>query len=155
MPIHPEVLTDAQTSVLKRSAQLTRGWEAYLAGGAALALQLGHRRSADFDWFTRKTLPPADLRKDLESLRLPVEIRQNDEGTFLGSVGGVDYSVFRYRYELVGRPIQYEGVSLASLQDIAAMKMTAIVQRATKRDYVDLHAIFRNRTVTLGDPSQR
>jgi hypothetical protein len=40
---------------------------------------------------------------------------------------------------------------LASLKDIAAMKMTAIVQRATKRDYVDLHAIFKNGSVSLGD----
>jgi hypothetical protein len=59
--------------------------------------------------------------------------------------------VFRYRYELVGRPVEYEGCHLASLKDIAAMKMTAIVQRATKRDYADLYAIFKNGSVDLGD----
>ncbi len=44
-----------------------------------------------------------------------------------------------------------EGCELASLKDIAAMKMTAIVQRATKRDYVDLNALFKSRRVSLGD----
>jgi len=144
-------LTPEQQVVLKASAQAAQKWEAYLAGGAGLALQLGHRRSVDFDWFTRQTLAPADVLRDLQSFGLPVRIRQNDEGTFLGQVGGVDYSVFRYRYELVEPPIVFNGCQLASLRDIAAMKMTAIVQRATKRDYVDLHAIFCTRSIGLGD----
>jgi hypothetical protein len=58
---------------------------------------------------------------------------------FLAQVGGVDYGVFRYRYELVGKAIAYEACRLASANDIAAMKMTAIVQCTTKRDHVDLH----------------
>jgi hypothetical protein len=149
--VHLEVLTPDQQVVLKASAQAAQKWEAYLAGGAGLALQLGHRRSVDFDWFTRQTLAPADVLRDLQSFGLPVQIRQNDEGTFLGQVGGVDYSVFRYRYELVEPPIAFKGCQLASLRDIAAMKMTAIVQRATKRDYVDLHAIFSMRSIGLGD----
>jgi len=149
--VHLEVLTPDQQVVLKASAQAAQRWEAYLAGGAGLALQLGHRRSVDFDWFTRQTLAPADVLRDLQSLGLPVQIRQNDEGTFLGQVGGVDYSVFRYRYELVEPPIVFKGCQLASLRDIAAMKMTAIVQRATKRDYVDLYAIFSTRSIGLGD----
>ncbi|MBV9946182.1 MAG: hypothetical protein JOZ69_04980, partial [Myxococcales bacterium] len=101
MKLHPEVLTPAQKVVLDASATITQSWDAYLAGGASLGLQLGHRRSIDFDWFTPKTLEPAELLKGLQSLGLPVQVRQNDEGTFLGQVGGVEYSVFRYRYPLV------------------------------------------------------
>jgi hypothetical protein len=151
LKLHPEVLTPPQKAVLAASADITNRWEAYLVGGAAVALYLGHRRSGDLDWFTKRTLPPSDVLSDVKSLGMPVHVRQNDEGTFLGHVGGVDYSVFRYRYDRVGRPTSFEGCQLASLKDIAAMKMTAIVQRATKRDYVDLHAIFRERSVTLGD----
>lgn len=151
MTIHPEVLTPQQQVVLKASAQVVQKWDAYLAGGAGLALQLGHRRSVDFDWFTRRTLPPTEVLSDMQSLGLPVHVRQNDEGTFLGQVGGIDYSVFRYRYDLVGRCVEFEGCKLASLKDVAAMKMTAIVQRATKRDYVDLYAIFNTESVDLGD----
>jgi hypothetical protein len=63
----------------------------------------------------------------------------------------VDFSVFRYRYALVERPVAFEGCGLASVKDIAAMKMTAIVQRATKRDYVDLHALFKSGRVELAE----
>jgi hypothetical protein len=140
--LHPEVLIPDQKALLTGSAAITEKWGAYLAGGAGLALQLGHRRSRDFDWFTRKTVPPAKLLKDVKSLGLPVKVRQNDEGTFLGVVAGLDYSVFRYPYELVTRPVSFQGCQLASLRDIAAMEMTAIVQRAVKRDYVDLHVLF-------------
>jgi hypothetical protein len=149
--VHRDVLTPDQAHVLAASATISQRWGAYLAGGAGLALQLGHRRSADFDWFTPKTLPPSEVLKDVQTLGLPVHIRQNDEGTFLGQVGGVDYSVFRYRYPLVERSVTVEGCEVASLKDIAAMKMTAIVQRATKRDYVDLNALFKSRRVGLGD----
>jgi len=148
-PTAPAVLTREQATVLAASAPLAQRWDAYLAGGMALALHLGHRRSADFDWFTPKTLPPADVLKDLQSLQMPVQVRQNDAGTFLGQVGGVDFSVFRYPYPLVERPGHVAGAPIASVPDIAAMKMTAIAQRATKRDYVDLHAIFQSRRLGL------
>jgi hypothetical protein len=137
--------------LLSSAASIAQKWGAYLAGGAAAALQLGHRRSVDFDWFTTKTLPPAQVLKDLQSLRLAIDVRQNNEGTFLAQVGGVDFSVFRYPYELVGRPVTFEGCQLASLKDIAAMKMTAIVQRAVKRDYVDLHFLFQQGKVSLSE----
>ncbi len=137
MKLHPETLVANQTAVLAASGAATARWEAYLAGGMAAALQLGHRVSADFDWFTRKTLDPAGLLADVRSLGFPVQVRQNDQGTFLGQVGGIDYSVFRYRYDTVGSPVSFEGCSLASLTDIGAMKLAAICQRATKRDYVD------------------
>jgi hypothetical protein len=151
MKLHPEVLVPEQKLVLSGSAAITQRWGAYLAGGAGLALQIGHRVSADFDWFTKKTVPPGDLLKDLKSIGMPVTVRQNDEGTFLGAVAGLDYSVFRYRYDVVGRPVTFEGCQLASLKDIAAMKMTAIVQRRVKRDYVDLHVLFGLAKLPLGD----
>jgi hypothetical protein len=147
----PAVLTREQQTVLASSIPLAHRWDAYLAGGMALALHLGHRRSADFDWFTPKTLAPAEVLKDLRSLAIPLHVRQNDDGTFLGQVGGVDYSVFRYPYPLVEPPVRIAGAAVASLTDIAAMKMTAIAQRATKRDYVDLHAIFHSHRLGLRD----
>jgi hypothetical protein len=107
--VHWEVLTSDQQHVLTASATISQRWGAYLAGGAGLALQLGHRRSADFDWFTPKTLPPSEVLKDVQTLGLPMQIRQNDEGTFLGQVGGVDYSVFRYRYPLVEHSVTRRG----------------------------------------------
>jgi len=49
---HREVLTPAQHAVLERCRAIFVGQDAFLAGGMALALRFGHRRSRDLDWFT-------------------------------------------------------------------------------------------------------
>ena len=148
--VHFEALLPKQREVLTASARPVRTWGAYLAGGLAIALQLGHRVSADFDWFTANTIPPEKLLDDIKATGLPVAVRQNDEGTFLGQVNGIEYSVFRYRYASVSPARKIEGCSVASLVDVGAMKLAAICQRSVKRDYVDLHAIL-----TLGGMSIR
>jgi len=146
---HPEVLVAEQQVVLARSGPLASRWRAHLAGGAALALQLGHRRSRDLDWFTKETIRPEDLLRDLESTGLSVKIRENKIGTLHADVGGVEYSVFRYPYDLVGMPSEFQGCHLASPGDICAMKLAAIHQRAVKRDYVDLYVLFHGAGLTL------
>jgi hypothetical protein len=149
--IHFEALLPKQREILAASATPAKMWDAYLAGGLAIALQLGHRVSADFDWFTATTIPPDKLLDDIRATGLPVAVRQNDEGTFLGQVDGLEYSVFRYRYDVVAAPMEIEGCQVASLEDIGAMKLAAICQRSVKRDYVDLHAILTSGRVSLGD----
>lgn len=57
-------------------------------------------------------------------------------------VGGVQFSVFRYRYDLLAPTIRLDGCQLASLGDLAAMKLAAVCGRATKKDYVDVHALM-------------
>jgi hypothetical protein len=148
---HLEALLPKQREVLVASAALARTWGAYLAGGLAVALQLGHRVSADFDWFTANTIPPAKLLDDIKATGFAVAVRQNDEGTFLGQVDGLEYSVFRYRYDVVGLVREIEGCRVASLEDLGAMKLAAICQRSVKRDYVDLHAILTLGGVSIGD----
>lgn len=141
-PFHREVLTSGQERVLGASAPAAKRWGAHLAGGTAAGLRLGHRRSVDLDWFTPKTVSPADVVKDLKALGRDVEVKQNTEGTFLGIVDGVQYSVFRYRYPLLQPAEMFDGCGLASVEDLAAMKLAAICSRSTKKDYVDLHALM-------------
>jgi len=117
----------------------------------ALALHLGHRRSADFHWFMPKTLAPADVLKTFSPWRCPCTSVKTTRAPSSARWVGVDYSVFRYPYPLVESPVRIAGAAVASVTDIAAMKMTAIAQRATKRDYVDLHAIFHGRRLDLRD----
>jgi hypothetical protein len=137
-----EALLPRQLEVLAASAKPARSWGAYLAGGLAVALQLGHRASADFDWFTANTISPEKLLSDIKATGFRIAVRQNEEGTFLGQVEGIEYSVFRYRYETAFPGREIEGCRVASLEDVGAMKLAAICQRSVKRDYVDLHAIL-------------
>jgi hypothetical protein len=73
---------------------------------------------------------------------LTVAVHQNDEGTFLGQIEGIEYSVFHYRYDVVGPAQEIEGCLVASLEYIGAMKLAGICQRSVKRDHVDLRAIL-------------
>lgn len=77
------------------------------------------------------------------------KVVQNDAGTFLAMVGGVKFSVFRYRYPVIEPFVETEGASLASLRDLAAMKLAALMARATKRDYIDIHELLARKRVTL------
>ncbi len=99
--VHLEALTVVQRRILQACSKPTQAWGAYLAGGAAIALNFGHRRSDDFDWFGPRAVPPAELLKDVRTLGRSIEVDQNNEGTFLGHVDGVKFSVFRYRYPLL------------------------------------------------------
>ncbi len=113
----------------------------YLAGGTALALQLEHRESIDFDFFHPKKFNTEKLVSELAKLgRLDVQIQTED--TFVGVLSDVKISYFNYPYPLLKEPMLFEGISIASLDDIAAMKIIALSQRGQKKDFVDLHALL-------------
>jgi hypothetical protein len=116
---------------------------AYLARGSALALHLGHRKSYDFDFFTPQALLASDLSAQLARVGAFTVTLLEPPHTLLGEFNGVKFSMFRYTYPLLAPLVPYENVMLASVPDIAAMKLTAISGRATKRDYVDLFMIGR------------
>jgi len=116
--------------------------DAYLAGGTAAALQLGHRVSLDFDFFTDKEFVPKDFSARLSGLGVFDE-EQADRGTVLGKFEGIKFSLFIYKYRLVFKPSRYLSLDIADIRDIAAMKIDAIATRGAKRDFVDLYFICR------------
>lgn len=116
---------------------------AYLAGGTALALQLGHRISVDFDFFTTKEFKPKDFSAKLSTLGSFVQ-EQASEGTVLGTFEGVRFSLFIYKYSLVASLQKYLSLDIANIKDIAAMKIDAVASRGVKRDFVDLYFICKS-----------
>lgn len=115
---------------------------AYLAGGTAAALQLGHRISVDFDFFTDKEFVPKVFSKRLSKLG-PFDEEQADRGTVLGRFKGIKFSLFIYKYPLIFPALKYLGLRVADIRDIAAMKIDAIATRGAKRDFVDLYFICK------------
>jgi len=110
----------------------------YLAGGTALALQLGHRVSLDMDFFTRERFVELSLVNGLKGIGEFVP-DQAEEQSILGTFGQTKFSIFYYEYPLVSATIEFEGLQLASPPDIAAMKLLAISDRGVTRDFVDLY----------------
>ncbi len=115
--------------------------DAYLAGGTACALQLGHRVSLDLDFFTDKEFSTEIVLRQLAELP-GFKLDETAKWTILGSFPKVKFSYFYYQYPLIGKTSEFCKVNIASLADIAAMKIDAICSRGTKRDFIDLYFLI-------------
>lgn len=133
-----------------RAIKLVSGFpeiqKAYLAGGTALALQIGHRISVDLDFFTQEQFNETQVSTKLASLPEFVQAG-TAEWTVWGTIGDTKFSIFYYKYPLLEETIPFEGLKLASLADIAAMKIHAIEQRGTRRDFVDVYFLSKKYTL--------
>ncbi|MEQ1911397.1 MAG: nucleotidyl transferase AbiEii/AbiGii toxin family protein [Vicinamibacterales bacterium] len=118
-----------------------------LYGGTAIALQLGHRQSVDFDLFGTRDFDPDDLLRSLRFLA-GGEIMQREAGTLtclLDRGGPVQVSFFAVPgLRQVQPPVLPAGVNLevASLIDLAGTKASVIQKRAEVRDYIDMAALI-------------
>lgn len=117
----------------------------YLAGGTALSLILGHRKSIDLDFFSANFPKAEILLAKLKHLN-PKVINQ-DKGTLDLYIDGVKVSFLEYNYPLVGDSLEFDGVRVASLSDIACMKLSAISSRGSKKDFIDLYFILKEKSL--------
>lgn len=116
---------------------------AYLAGGTALALQIGHRLSYDFDFFTDKEFNEKIVIQKLIKITPDFKLERESEGTILASINGVRFSLFFYVYPLLFETKKILNINIAEIKDIAPMKIAAISDRGTKRDFIDLYFILK------------
>jgi predicted nucleotidyltransferase component of viral defense system len=119
----------------------------YLAGGTGLALHFGHRFSVDLDFFSGDpdSVGP-DERSVLRSLleHPTLNITYDKDSTFVVTWRGVGISFFRLNlYPLVTSTLFVDNVPLASIGEIGAMKLAAIIDRGTRKDMVDLYFILQ------------
>lgn len=141
--MHPEILDSKRLKVLKELSFLSEGGY-YLAGGTALALQIGHRTSLDFDFYHPQHFDSGKLFSKLQSVfGERVTERHREEDTLTGDIDGIHFSFFWYKYPLVRVLKDFEGAPLASIEDIAAMKIIAIIQRGTRRDFIDVYYLLK------------
>ena len=112
--------------------------QTYLAGGSSLALQLGHRRSIDFDFFTNEPFELIDIKTNLNKIGV-YQGEYETPKTIVGKFNEAKFSLFYYPYKLIAETTDYQGINLANYEDIAAMKLVAITDRGTKKDYIDLY----------------
>jgi len=117
----------------------------YLAGGTALALQTGHRRSIDLDFFSEDK--QFDEKKLLTNFKNVSDWHTNFEepGTIYGALLKAKVSFIAYPFFVpVQPPVFYGNIRILTPQDIAVMKIIAISQRGRKRDFYDLYWYARN-----------
>lgn len=143
---HPEVVSPQALELIGALSALPQLKACYLAGGTGLALQCGHRLSADLDFFSsRNPLGSSEreaLKEKLSKLR-GFKIRDEKEGTLHALARGVEISFLRYSYPLLRRPLRWKGLNIASMPDIGLMKIGAIIGRGSRKDFRDLREICR------------
>lgn len=145
--MHIEILNDPQKRILAGLGEVLEGTDYYLAGGTALALQLGHRRSIDFDWFTRKLGEPEALFRLLKAQRVDYVVQSVSPETVYLTIEGVQNSFIGYDYPMLRDTIRLPdvGIQMASIEDIACMKLSAVASRGSRKDFLDLHHIMSHR----------
>ena len=118
----------------------------YLAGGTALALQLGHRDSIDFDFFCRTSFQTIELFEKIKKVFKEYDLLkiQDDHDTLTVIVDeNIKLSFFSYKYDLIDNLIDEPNLKLASVAEIACMKLSAVTGRASNKDYIDLYYILQ------------
>ncbi|MBI5913480.1 nucleotidyl transferase AbiEii/AbiGii toxin family protein [Candidatus Azambacteria bacterium] len=142
MTLYRETITDAMYDVA-RGIFDNFGSEYYLAGGTALALRIGHRRSIDLDYFIAKPIDTMSLKKDIGETfsSAKTEILFEEKNTLWCMINGVKVS-FISRFDLLLDPMEtVDCFRLAGMKDLAVMKLMAVCGRDEYKDYFDLACI--------------
>lgn len=139
--IYQNILSDQQLDLLNKLDGFLPN--CYMAGGTALALQLGHRTSLDFDFYTRDQAEIEKIMANLQENFTELKVERIMKDTLILEVDGVSFSLFLYPYNLIKPLISFNKIYLASIEDIAAMKMVAISMRGKRRDFVDTYFLLR------------
>ena len=137
-------LATGTREVLDALAQLPLPRDFYLAGGTALALHIGHRVSYDLDFFSATNLlglaERATLTQKLQQIELTTIKRESDAQVY-ATIMGVEVSFIYQHHPLLFPTIDVSGIPVAQPTDIGLMKLSAIKDRGTRRDFVDLYSL--------------
>lgn len=142
--MHSKCLPPDVLELLKKLGKAVRKYEIILAGGTGLALHLGHRISVDMDFFTQKTFSTEKIFQEMRRLNLNPKVLEESEGSLTVTIDGTKVSMLRYPYPFVEEMKEFDGVPVAGVIDIAAMKIIAISQRGAKRDFFDLYFVLQD-----------
>ncbi len=138
--MHLEALNDKGKEIFPKLKQFKNF---YLAGGTALALQIGHRISVDFDFFSDKDISKdllVKVKKIFLDKKILVSVNSADELTVF--VEDVKITFLKYPFSALGKFISYEGLNLLGVKELAATKAYTIGRRGSFKDYVDLYFII-------------
>lgn len=129
-----------------------------LVGGTSLSLRLGHRESVDIDMFTEQDYGTIDWRAIYELLRREFAYADNriqedglhsfGESFYLGESEFKRVKVDLFYTDPFLQPAeQIDGIRMAALEDIVAMKVDVVLRGGRKKDFWDLHELKQNYTI--------
>ena len=141
--LHTQTVEPGTLGLLKRLMADEVLQQFTLAGGTALSLQIGHRKSIDLDMFTQIDFQASDILQHLVSEGYAPNVRFSQKQTLIAEIEGVKVDFIRFRYPFAELAIVTEGIRLANIRDIACMKIDAITGRGRKKDFCDLYYLLQ------------
>lgn len=149
--LHAETVCKSTLDLLKDILQVPDLSAMRLVGGTALSLQLGHRTSVDLDLFGNFD-STRSFRKLLIDRGHVVEGAESGDVQSL-VVDGVKVDLVNYPYGWISDALCQDGMRLAGLDDIVAMKLSAAANRGKKKDFIDIAVLLER--FSLGQMFER
>ena len=128
--------------LLKKLQQLPELRDTRLVGGTALALQLGHRKSIDLDFFGTINCDTQELVDAIKSVATLTILKESPH-IHIYLIDGIKVDIVNYKYPWLDEVVLKQDIRMASFKDIAAMKITAVVGRGSKKDFIDFAFLLR------------
>ncbi len=151
--LHYNAVPEETLGFLKQLQALPMLASAYLVGGTALALYVGHRISEDLDIFLPEGFETEMLAQEIQMLAERINTDFVETGraknTLSGRIGAVKFDIITFAYPMLNEVRNIDTLRLASVPDIAAMKLSAVVNRGAKKDFWDVHHLLQ--LATLAD----
>ena len=139
--MHPEILSPEQRASLPLLKLFKR--EFYLVGGTAIALQIGHRKSIDFDLFKPVPFNAKKILDKIDKHHCHYKVTRRVSEQLNLSVSNVKFTFFEYPYP-IETPIDFDKtLRMPDLLTLAAMKAFALGRRSKWKDYVDLYYLIK------------
>ena len=141
--LHYETVDESTLGLLKQLQALGILSEMRLVGGTSLALQIGHRKSIDIDLFGNLSCDYDSLIDELKTLGEVVPLK-NSKNIHSLLINEIKVDIVNYKYKWLSNKISADNLCLATIHDIAAMKLNAIIGRGSKKDFIDLFFILKD-----------
>lgn len=132
-----QTVEPATLDLLKKIQQLPVFSSHRLVGGTSLALQFGHRISIDLDFFSENLIDHEEILINIKPLGI-VDIVSKSKYISCFYINDIKVDFVSLPYKWIDEPVLEDSISLASIKDIAAMKLAAITNRGSKKDFIDL-----------------
>lgn len=140
--LHYETIDPTTLELLKSLQELSGLEDTRLVGGTALALHLGHRKSVDLDIFGSIGFSGEDI-KNLLSPKHSIQALKESPNINTYLIDGIKVDFVNYSYEWIDSIKKEDSLRLAEVKDIAAMKISAIIGRGTKKDFIDVYFLLK------------
>lgn len=138
-----EILTEDQQRLLSLIKLFHQDF--YLAGGTAIALQIGHRRSIDFDLFSDKPLKTIKITNTIkrDNHRIDATLEESREELTM-IIDGIKMTFLEYPFD-IRLSVNFDDIiMMPDLLTLAATKAYSLGRRSKWKDYIDLYFILRD-----------